>query len=113
MKSDTVFVFTHAGMGSGPVDLQQILAGKFLTLTLDSGDLPARILFYTGGVELACEGSPVLDQLQRFEAQGVELVLCKTCLEYFDLIGSVKVGIVGGMGDIIESMQKAQKVISL
>ena len=38
---------------------------------------------------------------------------CKTCLDYFGLAGAVRVGIVGGMGDIIEAMHKAQKVISL
>ena len=110
---DTVILFTSYGMGDGPPALQQSLAGKFLSLLLESGDLPARILFYTDGVRLACEGSPVIEALQRLEAQGVTLVLCKTCLDTYGLVGKVAVGIVGGMGDILESLQKAEKVISL
>jgi sulfur relay (sulfurtransferase) complex TusBCD TusD component (DsrE family) len=110
---DTVILFTRFGMGAGPAALQQSLAGKYLALLLESGDLPARILFYTDGVRLACQGSPVLAALRTLEAQGVTLVLCKTCLDTYDLSAQVAVGIVGGMGDILESLQQAEKVVSL
>ncbi len=113
MDSQTVLLFTHNGLGQAPEDLQQALTVKFLSLLEQSGQLPAKILFYTEGVKLACQGSPALDQLRAIEARWVELVLCKTCLDYFHLTDQVKVGIVGGMPDIIEAMQKAGKVISL
>ncbi len=113
MKSDTVLLFTRFGMGHGPQELQIVLAGKFLALTLESGDIPAKALFYTDGVRLVCSGSPVLEDLRKLEAQGCELVLCKTCLDTFGLTGEVQAGIVGGMGDILEALQKAEKVISL
>ncbi len=113
MDRDTVLLFTRAGLGHAPQDLQETLVRKFLGLLLAGDQLPAKLLFYTDGVRLACEGSPVLDLLAALEAKGVELVLCKTCLDYFGLTGSVRVGVVGGMGDIIEAMRKAQKVISV
>lgn len=113
MDSETVLLFTRNGMGQASEDLQQGLAVKFLSLLEQSGQFPAKILFYTDGVKLACQGSPVLEQLRVMETKGVELILCKTCLDYFDLTDKVKVGIVGGMPDIIEAMQKASKVISL
>ncbi|HNZ12222.1 MAG TPA: DsrE family protein [Anaerolineaceae bacterium] len=113
MDRNTVVLFTRFGLGHGPEALQQALAVKFLTLTLESGQLPARILFYTDGVRLACTGSPVLSQLNELAARGVELVLCKTCLDTYNLADDVQVGIVGGMGDILESLQQAGKVISL
>ncbi len=113
MDRDTVLLFTRAGLGHGPQDLQETLARKFLGLLLEGGQLSAKLLFYTDSVRLACEGSPVLDLLARLEASGVELVLCKTCLDYFGLTDAVRVGVVGGMGDIIEAMKKASKVISL
>jgi len=111
--SNTVILFSHNGMGDGPTELQQVLSRKYLSLTLESGNLPSKILFYTDGVRLACTGSPVLDLLATMETRGVELVLCKTCLDFFDLTGQVKVGVVGGMGDIVEAMQKAEKVVSV
>lgn len=113
MESDTVLLFTRNGIGHAPEDLQQTLVKKFLSLFHESNQMPAKILFYTDGVKLACEGSEVLDALQAMESKGVELVLCKTCLDYFGLGEQVKVGVVGGMGDIIEALQKAGKVISL
>jgi sulfur relay (sulfurtransferase) complex TusBCD TusD component (DsrE family) len=113
MKEDYVVVFTREGMGEGPVELQRALAGKFLSLTLESQKLPSQILFYTDGVKLTCSGSPVLEQLKQLEAAGVELVLCKTCLDFFGLIDQVQVGVVGGMGDILSALQATAKVVHL
>ncbi len=110
---DTVLLFTRFGLGEGPAGLQQALVVKYLGLTLDSGVYPANVLFYTEGVRLACAGSPVLEALRSLEAAGVELVLCKTCLDYLGLADQVQVGVVGGMGDILEALDKAAKVISL
>lgn len=113
MDKNTVLVLTADGMGDAPQELQHLLANKFLGLLLESSVLPAKILFYTNGVKLACKGSPVLENLRKIEEQGVELILCSTCLDYFSLTDQVAVGIVGGMTDIIEAMQKAEKVVSL
>ena len=113
MDHNTVVLFTRNGLGDAPEELQQALAGKFLSLILEGGDLPGKILFYTEGVKLACAGSPVLEQLRRFETQGVELVLCKTCLDFFSLTEKVQAGIVGGMVDILEALHQAEKVISV
>ena len=111
--NDSVLLFTRNGLGEAPEALQQLLAKKFLSLLVDSGMLPAKILFYTDGVKLACEGSPVVEHLIALQASGVELILCQTCLDYYNLTEQVPVGIVGDMPDIIEAMQKANKVISL
>ncbi len=113
MKSNDVLLFTRNGLGQGPEELQLLLAVKFLSLIQQSGQVPAKILFYTEGVKLACQGSPVVEILKAFEQQGTELLLCQTCLEYFKLMDQVAVGIVGGMPDIIDAMQKAEIVISL
>jgi len=113
MNNQTVLLFTRNGLGEAPTDLQVGLAQKFLSLINEADLLPAKILFYTDGVKLACTSSPILDQLKQLEAKGVELVLCKTCLDYFGLENQVEAGIVGGMPDIIEAMSKAEKVISL
>lgn len=113
MDDETVLLFTRYGLGEGPQELQQLMAGKFLGLLNDSGNLPAKILFYTDGVKLACNDSPVLESLRKLQARGVEMILCSTCLDYFGLTDRVAVGIVGGMPDIIEVMGKAQKVVSL
>jgi hypothetical protein len=113
MDNNTVILFTRNGMGNAPEDLQQTLTKKFLGLLLEGKKLPALILFYTDGVKLACKGSSVLDELKALEKAGVNLILCQTCLNYFKLVDQVEVGIVGGMGDILEGLTRAAKVISL
>ena len=113
MNNTTILVFTRNGLGEAPAELQQKLVAKFLQLNLEVNQLPAKILFYTDGVKLACEGSPVVDELKAMKDRGVELILCSTCLDYFGLRDKVRVGIVGGMPDIIEAMSEAAKVISL
>lgn len=112
-SSDTAILFSRNGMGDAPSELSQVLAGKFLSLIIESGELPAKILFYTEGVRLVCDGSLVLSQLEELEKKGVELIICQTCLNFFSLADRVRVGVVGGMGDILTTLQKAEKVISV
>jgi len=110
---DTVIMITNNGMGKADKTLQQKLVGKYLELIQLNDSLPNAICFYTEGVKLVVEGSPVLEQLKALDEKGVRLIVCSTCLEYFNLIDNVQVGIVGGMGDIIEAQVQAEKVISL
>jgi peroxiredoxin family protein len=55
----------------------------------------------------------VLGQLKALEAKGVHLIVCSTCLDYFNIAKRVQIGIVGGMSDIIEAQMKAEKVITI
>jgi len=113
MQPSTVLLFSRNGMGEGPSELQLSLMAKFFTLTLLSNQLPDKILFITEGVKLVCEGSPILPRLDELESKGVEMVICKTCTDTFGITDKVQVGIIGGMPDILEAIQKADKVISL
>ncbi len=109
----TVILVTRNGMGNADAELQHILAGKYFQLLAEHGMLPAVICFYAEGVRLVCEGSPVLEQLRALQAKGVHLVVCKTCLDYLGLADQVRVGLVGGMGDIIDAQWRADKVITI
>ena len=113
MLTTTLASFTRNGMGSADPALQLKLAGVWLAMCLQNDMLPGAMTFYTDGVRLACEGSPVLEQLAEFEQRGVHLILCKTCLDTFGLADKVQVGLVGGMGDIFAAQAKATKVINL
>ena len=101
------------GMGVADQALQHTLLRKYLLLLQENNTLPAAICFYTSGVKMVVEGSPVLDVLKSLEAHGVRLIVCKTCLDYYGLLEKVRVGIVGGMGDIITAQSLADKVITL
>ena len=110
---DTVLLVTNYGMGKADEPLQLALMQKYLELLLQNRDLPAAICFYTEGVKLVCGGSPALAQFRMLESKGVRLIVCSTCLNYYNLTEKIQVGIVGGMGDIIEAQMKADKVITI
>lgn len=112
---NTVLLCTKFGMGQTNIEtLNQKLIVKFFSLVLESQDLPAVVCFYTEGVRLVIDGSPVLEQLGQLEKKGVRLIICSTCLDEMGIAREqVKVGIVGGMPDIIEAMTRADKVITL
>lgn len=111
--SDTVILITRQGMGSADLALQHKLLETYLRLLVENDTLPAAICFYTDGVKLVIEGSPFLERLAQIEQKGVRLVICSTCLNYFGLAEKVRVGIVGGMADILEAQARAGKVITL
>src|SRR5574339_964982 len=111
--ADTVILVTNHGMGNADEKLQNLLFSKYVDLLIQNENLPAAVCFYTEGVKTVCEGSPVLEQLRVLENKGVRLIICSTCLNYFELTGKVQVGIVGGMGDILEAQLKAEKVITI
>jgi intracellular sulfur oxidation DsrE/DsrF family protein len=111
--SETVIVVTRNGMGDAEPALQQKLITTYFNLLDENDILPAAICFYTNGVHLVVQGSPVIDILKSLEKKGVHLILCSTCLNYYNLVDQVQVGIVGGMADIIEAQRHASKVLAI
>ncbi|MFB0517366.1 MAG: DsrE family protein [Candidatus Neomarinimicrobiota bacterium] len=109
----TAIFITRNGMGHADEELQQKLLKTYLTMLAENGYLPGVVCFYTEGVKLVVEGSPVLELLKSLEAKGVRLIICNTCLKYYGLTDKVQVGIVGGMHDIIAAQWQAAKVITL
>ncbi len=111
--SNTIILLTREGMGASDAALQHKLLDTYLSLLLKNESFPNAICFYTEGVRLVVEGSPHIEQLSALEQRGVRLIICSTCLSYFGLTDKMRVGIAGGMGDILEAQARAQKVISL
>ena len=75
--------------------------------------VPQTIVLFNAGAKLACEGSPVLDDIRAMEAAGVEILVCGTCLGYFEIKDQLAVGQVSNMYDIAETMLRAGKVVNL
>jgi intracellular sulfur oxidation DsrE/DsrF family protein len=112
MKS-TILVFTNNGMSNAPDDLSKTLVKNYLGLLKDEKKLPAALLFYGEGVKLVCSDSVALDSLTALADKGVQLIACKTCLNYYSLIDNIRVGQVGTMADILTFQIEAGKVITL
>jgi len=99
-----VFLIQSEGLGRGEERLGSLLMANFLRLLGESKEKPESIVFWNTGVRLVCEGSKVLDHLKRLEEQGVTILACTTCLEYFELENKIVVGKPTTMVKSIEAM---------
>jgi len=102
--SPKVMLIQSEGLGRGDDSLSIMLMANFLRLLGDTDNKPRSIVFWNMGVRLVCEGSKVLEYIRILENQGVEILACTTCLEYFDLIDKLAVGEPTTMMKSIQSM---------
>ena len=105
-----VFLIQSEGLGRGDDKLGAMLMANFLRLLGESKEKPASILLWNAGVRLACEGSKVIEHLKKLAEQGVEVLACTTCLEYFDLVDKLLVGKPTTMVKTIESILDRETV---
>ena len=98
-------------MGEGAEELGKTLLRAFVFSLTQQDKLPKTILLYNGGAHLTCEGSPMLDDLKALEAEGVEILTCGTCLNFYGLTEKLAVGGVTNMYVIAEKMLNAGNVV--
>jgi selenium metabolism protein YedF len=110
-RTNVVVAVTSSKMGEGSDELGGILIKGFLYALTQQEHLPSCILFYNGGAHLTCEDSPALEDLKELEAQGVEILTCGTCLNYYGLTEKLAVGSVTNMYVIAEKLTQASSVI--
>ncbi len=110
-RVNTVAVISSAAMGIGNDELGKVLMKGFIYALSQLEQLPKTILFYNGGVTLTTEGSDSLEDLKSMEAQGVEILSCGTCLNYYNLSDKLMVGDVTNMYQIVETMAGADQII--
>lgn len=110
-RSNTVVVVASDRMGEGNDELGKVLIKGFIFAVTQLDTLPKAMLFYNGGATLTAEGSDSLEDLKSLEAQGVEILTCGTCLDYYGLKEKLAVGSVTNMYSIVETMANAGKII--
>ena len=110
-KGDTIVVIASDKMGSGNDELGKVLIKGFIFAVTQLEELPKAMIFYNGGATLTAEGSDSLEDLKSLEAQGVEILTCGTCLNYYGLTDKLEVGSVTNMYTIEEKMAEAGKII--
>lgn len=109
---DYVAVFSSERMGQGDDELGRILMKGFLYALTELEELPSKILLYNSGARLSVEGSDSLEDLRLLESQGVEILTCGTCLNYYGLADRLAVGSATNMYVIAETMAGAGKILS-
>ncbi len=94
-------------------ELGKLLIKGFIYTSSEYDKLPKTIVFFNSGVKLTTEGSPCLDDLEKLQDNGVEIISCGTCLDYYGLKEKLKVGEISNMYTIYETLFNAGKVINI
>ncbi len=106
-----IVVLSANVMGKGDEKLGTSLMKAFVFALTKQDKLPETILCYNTGAYLTCEDADTLEDLKLLEAEGVNILTCGTCLDFYGLKEKLAVGSVTNMYDIVERMEKATKVV--
>lgn len=98
-------------MGTGDAKLGTSLMKAFVFALTKQDQLPDTILCYNTGAYLTCEGADTLEDLKLLESEGVTILTCGTCLDFYGLKEKLAVGGVTNMYDIVERMENAAQII--
>lgn len=110
-RGNTVVAIGSSTMGDGSEVLGKTLMKGFIYALTQLTVLPETILFYNGGAYLTTEGSDSIEDLKSLEAQGVEILTCGTCLNFYQLTDKLQVGQVTNMYSIAEKLSGASMVV--
>jgi len=111
LRGDTVIAIASECMGNGDDQLGATLMKGFIYAVSQQEELPSAMLFYNSGAKLTAEGAVTVEDLKSLEAQGVEILTCGTCANFFGLEGKQAVGSITNMYVIVEKLTAASKVI--
>ena len=98
-------------MGTGDEKLGKALMKAFVFALTRQDTLPETVLCYNTGAFLTCEGADTLEDLKLLESEGVTVLTCGTCLDFYGLKEKLAVGGVTNMYDIVERMESARTLV--
>lgn len=110
-KPGLVVVLSANTMGNGEEQLGKLLMKSFIFALTKQNQLPETILCYNSGAYLTSDGSDSLEDLKSLEAEGVKILTCGTCLDFYGLKEKLAVGGVTNMYEIVEIMENAESII--
>lgn len=110
-KKGMVVVLSANVMGTGDEKLGKALMKAFVFAVTKQDYLPETILCYNTGAYLTCEGADTLEDLKILEAEGVNILTCGTCLDFYGMKEKLTVGTVTNMYEIVEKMENAKTMV--
>lgn len=110
-RKGMLLVLSGNVMGTGDPKLGTSLMKAFVFALTKQDQLPDTILCYNTGAYLTCEGADTLEDLKLLESEGVTILTCGTCLDFYGLKEKLAVGGVTNMYDIVERMENAAQIV--
>ena len=110
-RKGMLVVLSANTMGTGDEKLGKALMKAFVFALTRQDTLPETVLCYNTGAFLTCEGADTLKDLKLLESEGVTVLTCGTCLDFYGLKEKLAVGGVTNMYDIVERMESARTLV--
>ena len=96
--------------GKGEPELGEGILETFFTLLKQKEELPVAVFCMNRGVFTLTEESLVSLQLMDLENKGVDILACKTCVDYYQLGEKLAAGKISGMDHFIELASKYEVI---
>lgn len=110
-EKNIVVAISKDHMGEGEEALGKTLLKAFIFALTQQDALPKTILFYNSGAFVTSTEGPSIEDLKTLEAQGVDILTCGTCLDYYHRKEKLLVGGITNMYSIVETLEKADVVV--
>jgi len=112
LENTCIFISSDK-MGRGNDELGEVLIKGYIYTLTESKPYPKHIVLVNSGIKLSTENSHTIENLKILEDNGVEILSCGTCLDYYDLKDKLQVGSFTNMYTIVEIMKNSSKNISI
>ncbi|KEF38298.1 DsrE/DsrF-like family protein [Schinkia azotoformans MEV2011] len=101
MENKVILVLSDR-LGQGDKNLGEGILETFFTLLKQKEQKPKAIFCMNRGVFTMTDQSLVSVHLKELENQGVEVLACKTCADYYEVSDKLTAGKISGMDKFIE-----------
>ncbi|MDY6968144.1 MAG: sulfurtransferase-like selenium metabolism protein YedF [Spirochaetota bacterium] len=112
VSGPTVVLLRSDRMGQGDDELGDTLMKAFIHTLLELTPTPEIIILYNSGVKLAIRDTQTSEDLQIMIDKGSTVLLCGTCVNYFQIGDSIGTGTVSNMYNIAETIFSAGRIVS-
>jgi len=99
------YLITSKTLGEGPRELGELLLTGFLKTLKEVKPLPEALLFMNQGVKLVTVDDAAAEIIKELPRE-IDILVCGTCLDYFELTDSLQVGRVSNMYEILETINR-------
>lgn len=107
-SSEEVILITSEFLGKGDDELGKILMKGFIYTLSETDPYPSKIMLINSGAKLAATNTETVENLIKLENNGVKIMTCGTCLDFYGIKGELKVGTVANMYDIVETLKDTE-----
>ena len=111
-QGKTVLILSDR-LGKGEEELGKLLMKSFVYTLTQTEPYPQKVLLLNSAVRLSTQNEEIIEHLKALEENSTKVFSCGTCLNFYDLTEELKVGAIGNMYDVVESLYAAPDTITI